>query len=322
MAHSPRWGAHSRWPGAAALKQAVGPAQAIVSEQTQSQQLELDAEDVDEQQPELDAEDVDEQETTAAQRLCRAAASSTNRFEILSDEYEEDMSEVVSKRADGDLARREQDTTAAQAKQAAQNPRNRKVTKLMLHRLAGHVGGSAGIRHVQTLDPTLELEEVAEDHNEPACGACAFAKIKRAPVGSGPHAPWGGRPGDGVALDWVEKTKSRRGNNCALLFTDTISGYIMPTFHVTKTSQSAVAGLKEWTAATYKTAAPQGAWILLDRDSTFLGDRLQPSSNTEFYNYVTQQLGWRPHFAAGDEHATHGIAESTVQRWPTRRPHC
>ena len=300
-------GAHSKWPGAVALKQAAGSAQATVSEQ-------MAAEDVDEQQTAVDAEDEAEQETSAAQRLRRAATSSTNRFEILGEEYEEDMDEVESKRVEGDIARTERDTTAAQAKQATRNPRGRKVTKLMLHRLAGHVGGAAGIRHVRALDPTLELEEVAADHSEPACGACAFAKMKRAPVGSGPHAPWGERPGDGVALDWVEKTKSRRGNTCALLFTDAVSGYIMPTFHVTKTSESAVVGLKEWVAAAYKTAAPQGVWILLDRDSTFLGDRLQPSSNTVFYNYVTQQLGWRPHFAAGDEHATHGIAESTVQK--------
>jgi hypothetical protein len=194
----------------------------------------------------------------------------------------------------------------------------------MLHRLAGHIGGAKGVQHVQSLDTDLELKEVAEDQAEPTCGACVFAKMKRAPTSSGPHTPWGKAPGDGVALDCVEKTASRRGNTCALLLTDMISGHIMPTFHTSKSSQSAVAGLKEWTAATYKAAAPPGVWILLDRDSTFLGDSLQPTKNTVFYNNVTQVLGWRPHFCAGDEHATHGIAESTVQKVAntTRLPCC
>jgi hypothetical protein len=312
-------GPHSKWPGAAAIRRqtaeskaaAAAPKPAAAPVQAPVQQGLVQPRELDQ-----DDEDDDEQGggTTAAQRLRKVATSSTNRFEILSEEHEEDVDAVCVQMDEAEDARREQKTEAAQAKQAAQQPRKRKTTRLMLHKLAGHIGGAAGIRHVRALDPTLEIEEVTADHSEPTCGACAFAKMKRAPVGSGPHIPWGKQPGDGVALDWVEKTTSRRGNNCALLFTDTISGYILPTFHINKSSVSAVAGLKEWTAATYKTATPPGVWILLDRDSTFLGDRLQPSGNTAFYTYITEELGWLPHFAAGDEHATHGIAESTVQK--------
>ncbi len=316
-------GPHSKWPEAVAIRRQTGALKAAATKQAKPSAVPVQAPagapgpvQPEPVQPVGLDQDGDEQgsRTTAAQRLRKVATGSTNRFETLSDEHAEDLADVGVELEEKEDARQEQETKAAQAKQSAQQPRKRRVTRLMMHKLAGHIGGLAGIRHVRALDPTLEIEEVAADRSEPTCGACAFAKMKRAPVGSGPHTPWGDKPGDGVALDWVEKTTSRRGNNCALLFTDTISGYIMPTFHVSKSSAAAVAGLKEWTAATYKTSAPPGVWILLDRDSTFLGDRLQPTSNTVFYNYVTEELGWRPHFAAGDEHATHGIAESTVQK--------
>jgi hypothetical protein len=310
-------GAHSKWPGAAALrkKTRISPvppvpgATATVQAPSAPAAAHEHEQVVDKQAP----------KTTASQRLRNAASKAGNPFEILGEDYEDDVAEVESLLDAEMLAREKREADAALIKQSTipqhNTPqRKRKVTRLMLHKLAGHIGGSAGIRHVQTLAPTLDIEEVAAGHDEPTCGACAFAKMKRAPVGSGPHTPWGTRPGDGVALDWVEKTTSRRGNNCAILFTDAVSGYILPTFHTHKSSASAVAGLKEWEAATYRTSTPPGVVILLDRDSTFLGDRLQPTSNTVFYNYITAELGWRPHFAVGDEHATHGIAESTVQK--------
>jgi hypothetical protein len=118
------------------------------------------------------------------------------------------VAEVQAQLDDETLTREKREADASQAKQSTMSQRKREVTRLMLHKLAGHIGGAAGIRHVRTLDPTLEVEEGDSGHSEPTCGACTFAKMKRAPVGSGPHTPWGNQPGEAVALDWVEKITS------------------------------------------------------------------------------------------------------------------
>jgi hypothetical protein len=89
-----------------------------------------------------DSEDEHEPETTAAQRLRNAAHKARNSFEILGEDYEDDVADVEAKLDDEMLTRQEREADAAQAKQITLPQRKRRVTRLMLHRLAGHIGGA------------------------------------------------------------------------------------------------------------------------------------------------------------------------------------
>jgi hypothetical protein len=322
---------HSRWPhavglqptaaapAAAAPAPAAAPAAPEADATSDDGAVDKGAAEADDGGADEDGTDEGEHKGKAARRLRQVAQTAANPYEVLGEEHEGDWDTAVTEEAERAAESMRKRATATRTEQSGQQQRPsrhkaqrvRLVTKKMLHRMVGHIGGERGLQHALKRDPTLKL--VADD-DDPECGACTTAKLKRAPVGSGPHEPWGDGPGKAVALDWVEKSQSWRGNMSVLLFTDAVSGYIMPTFHKAKTSQAAVVGLKEWVADSYKEAAPPGVWILLDRDSTFMGDSLDNNKSTAFYKYVTENLGWRPHFCAPDEHAEHGIAESTVQK--------
>jgi hypothetical protein len=127
-------GAHGKWPDAAAIRRlTVGPKPAAAPKQAvqapvqpkpaaaPKQAVQAPVQPGTVQPIERDLDD-DEQDsgTTAAQRLRKAAANSTNRFQILGEEHEEDCYDVGAQLDEAEDALRDRETKAAQIKQDAQ----------------------------------------------------------------------------------------------------------------------------------------------------------------------------------------------------------